>query len=417
MTEPAEAADTPTARPRPNALGSILLTYLALLGFLAPLEGSIGLATYADWWNRALDWIVPRAGRALFGVEAVQHPTGSGDTAFQWVLSFCLLAVAVPLGALAARLPAARARAVRLAATGFVRLCLALALISYGAAKVYPSQFPPLAIDRLLQRVGDASPMGVLWTFMSASPAYTVLAGAAEILAGILLCARRTALLGALFAAGILANVFALNLCYDVPVKLYSGQLLLMALLVMVSDAARLLAVFVTGAPAPAARREALFERPLWHRATLALRTGLVAYALVTGLAECAADEAAFAARKADPLFGLWEVQRIEAEGDLRRTRYVVVDYPGVVAFLRDDATRTRYAATRDDVAGTLVLKERFREEVLLSLRVERKGEVVSLEGTASGAPVALDLRRIPVPPMRLHEHPFRLVQEYSANH
>ncbi len=416
MTDPASAEPKPPQRP--GTARSILLAYFVLLGLLAPFDGLLGLPAHAEWWNRSLDWFVPLAGRVLFGVEALQHPTGSGDTAFQWVLSFCLLVVALPLAALAARLPAARARAFRLAATGFVRLCLALALISYGAAKVYPAQFPPLAIDRLLQRVGDASPMGVLWTFMSASPAYTFLAGAAEILAGVLLCARRTSLLGGLLAAGIFANVLALNLCYDVPVKLYSGQLLLMALLVMWSDATRLLAVFVTGAPAPAARREALFERPLWHRAALALRTGLVAYALVTGLAECAADEAGFVARKADPLFGLWEVQRIEAEGDLRRTRYVVVDYPGVVAFLRDDATRTRYAATRDDAAGTLVLKERFRAEVLLSLRIETKGEgVLSLTGTASGTPVALDLRRIPVPPMRLHGHPFRLVQEYSANH
>lgn len=416
MTEPASAEPNPLQRP--GTVRSVLLAYFVLLGLLAPFDGLLSLPTHAEWWNRCLDWFVPLAGRVLFGVEALQHPTGSGDTAFQWVLSFCLLVVALPLGALAARLPAGRARALRLAATGFVRLCLALALISYGVAKVYPSQFPPPAIDRLLQRVGDASPMGVLWTFMSASPAYTFLAGAAEILAGILLCARRTALMGALFAAGIFANVFALNLCYDVPVKLYSGQLLLMALLVMWEDAARLLAVFVTGAPAPAARREALFERPLGHRAAVALRTGLVAYALVAGLAECAADEADFVARKADPLFGLWEVQRIEAEGDLSRTRHVVVDYPGVVAFLRDDATRTRYAATRDDAAGTLVLKERFRAEVLLSLRIEKKGEgLVSLEGTASGRPVALDLRRVAVPPMRLHQHPFRLVQEYSANH
>jgi hypothetical protein len=40
--------------------------------------------------------------------------------------------------------------------------------------------------------------MGILWTFMAASTGYTIFAGLAEAVAGLLLLFRRTSTLGAL---------------------------------------------------------------------------------------------------------------------------------------------------------------------------------------------------------------------------
>jgi len=47
---------------------------------------------------------------------------------------------------------------------------------------------------------------------------------------GMLLLFRRTVTLGAIASAAALLNIVLLNFCYDVPVKLYSAHLLLMAL-------------------------------------------------------------------------------------------------------------------------------------------------------------------------------------------
>ena len=55
---------------------------------------------------------------------------------------------------------------------------------------------------------------------------------------------RRTVLLGGMGAAGVM-NVVLLNYCYDVPVKLLSTHLFLMALFLLVPDAGRLWAVLV----------------------------------------------------------------------------------------------------------------------------------------------------------------------------
>jgi hypothetical protein len=52
-----------------------------------------------------------------------------------------------------------------------------------------------------------------------ASPAYEIFIGSAELLAGLLLVIPATAMLGALIWLIDMAEVFALNMTYDVPVK------------------------------------------------------------------------------------------------------------------------------------------------------------------------------------------------------
>lgn len=49
-----------------------------------------------------------------------------------------------------------------------------------------PTQFPTPTADKLMQPYGESSPMGILWTFMGSSTAYTIFAGTAgEVLAAI----------------------------------------------------------------------------------------------------------------------------------------------------------------------------------------------------------------------------------------
>ncbi len=120
-----------------------------------------------------------------------------------------------------------------------VRYTLAFTLFGYGFAKIFPLQFPPPRLFRLIQPYGDFSPMGVLWNFMGASVPYQIFSGAAEALGGFLLLFRPTTTLGALVSFAVMANVVALNFCYDVPVKLYSCNLLLMAVFLAAGDAPR----------------------------------------------------------------------------------------------------------------------------------------------------------------------------------
>jgi hypothetical protein len=65
-----------------------------------------------------------------------------------------------------------------------------------------------------------------------------------ETIVGILLLNRKTVTLGALLGVGVFANVVMINLSYDVPVKLYSMQLLIYSIFLTANDWKRLLNFF-----------------------------------------------------------------------------------------------------------------------------------------------------------------------------
>jgi hypothetical protein len=133
-----------------------------------------------------------------------------------------------------------------------LRFSIALGLASYGIAKILPMQFPPLSGPLLGQRVGDLSPMALLWTFMEYSRPYAFFGGLMECVAVALLCVRRTATLGALVCLTVMTNVALLNFAYGVPVKLYSTMIVLSAVVLVLYDTPRLKALFVTNEAIPA---------------------------------------------------------------------------------------------------------------------------------------------------------------------
>ncbi|MBO2008245.1 hypothetical protein [Hymenobacter negativus] len=106
---------------------------------------------------------------------------------------------------------------------------LALHLLLYGFDKVFKSQFYLPEPNTLYTPLGQLSPDLAYWSVMGTSHAYSVFAGLLEVLPGLLLLWGRTRLLGGLLALAVLANVLALNIGFDISVKLWSGFLLLLA--------------------------------------------------------------------------------------------------------------------------------------------------------------------------------------------
>ncbi|HYE60863.1 MAG TPA: hypothetical protein VD997_02610 [Phycisphaerales bacterium] len=179
------------------------------------------------------------------------QPTGSGDTMLKWVEAFSFLCIAA-FGALVWSLIDFRRKAYPRVFSYwhiYLRFALGAILLGYGFAKFPPSQFQPPSPEKLISTYGNSSMMGLLWTFMGASPAYTMFAGLAEIIGGGLLLFRRTALIGALVCFGVMLNVFMLNMCYDVPVKLYSFHLMIAAALIAMPFASRLVCVTLLNRP------------------------------------------------------------------------------------------------------------------------------------------------------------------------
>lgn len=208
-------------------------------------------------------------------------PGGSGDTTFSYVRLLVNVAVALLVAIPAAVLLRHRAYPLWLRdlERSYLRYVLGLTLLGYGLAKAgfIRTQFGPIQEWQLARTVGDASPMGLVWTFMAASPAYTFFSGAAEVLGGVLLLFRRTTLLGAFVSIGVMLNVVMLNFCYDVPVKQYSFHLMFMAVLLVVPERKRLWALFLThkvALPSP-------LKPPYAGRFTIWLQRGIKAYLVI----------------------------------------------------------------------------------------------------------------------------------------
>ena len=132
----------------------------------------------------------------------------------------------------------------------YLRYVLAVTMLGYGLAKAgfISTQFGSASGPneyQLARTYGESSPMGLLWTFMAASPAYTFFAGMGEVIGGVLLVFRRTMTLGAIVTFGVMTNVMMLNFCYDVPVKQYSFHLMIMALIIAMPDLSRLMNVLL----------------------------------------------------------------------------------------------------------------------------------------------------------------------------
>ena len=185
---------------------------------------------------------MPWVGRQVFHAEITVRPNGSGDTTYNYVQVYCYAVMAAAVAVAWTLLDRRRTdytglyRGLRV----YVRFYLAAVMIMYGSAKVIKAQFPNPPLDRLLQPFGDASPMGLLWTFMGTSESYNIFTGAGELIGGLLLTARRTTLLGALVCFAVMSHVAALNFSYDVPVKLFSMHLLAISLFLMAPDLGRL---------------------------------------------------------------------------------------------------------------------------------------------------------------------------------
>src|SRR5262245_11511801 len=288
-----------------SALGA-----LPLFAGIAPEVAKYTITPYADMWRKIVQWV----GANCFDVTIVIASTGSGDTMFNFVQAFCYVCIAAAVVTLWSILdwtffkPANHSR-LHVWLRVYVRFYLAAFMIVYGAFKVIKSQFPYPTLDRLVQPFGDASPMGLLWTFMGASPAYEIFSGAGELLGGLLLTTRRTTLLGALVSAGVLIQIVALNFCYDVPVKLFSTHLLVMALWLAGPDLGRIANLFLLHRATDSQPIQGLTRWRWLDWLLVALRTLMVGGFVYLQVISAMSGSKFYAEQKVrSPLYGVWSV-------------------------------------------------------------------------------------------------------------
>ena len=187
-----------------------------------------------------IDPLLAWMGESIFGLSEnlSRVSSGSGDRTMDYLAVF-LQAILAVTGTIAWSLIGRRRsshRKLRFWFMSLLRLFVAAVMLVYGFAKVFLIQFQTPSLTLLVQQVGEMSPMGLAWTFMGFNPVYTIFTGLLEVFAGLFLIFRRTKTLGALLTLGVMGHVAVMNLCFDIPVKIFSLHLVLMSLVLLSED-------------------------------------------------------------------------------------------------------------------------------------------------------------------------------------
>ena len=349
-------------------------------------------------WEPLVTW----TGTHFFHTEVVQEYTGSGDTAYNWVMeadSIVLALAAALLWALFDRKRLADARFSEWMLVA-VRFSLAMQMLSYGIIKIIPTQFSAPSLTSLTKPLGEHSPMGLLWEFMGTSTAYTIFAGSVEAIGGLLLLSRRTTLLGALASIVAMSNVVALNFCYDVPVKLFSSHLLLLALLLAAPDAGRLATIFLLNRLAPPMTLRPHSVRR-WVNWTLLSVKFLLFGALIYFSTMNALDvRKTFALSGPQlPLSGIWNADEPAQPGlpEADRWRQAVFEFPHVIGLQMADGQFRAYRLSVDETRHTLTLTRiQHGVRVFRLSYTQVSHDRITLHGVFEGYPLTAALTQQP---------------------
>lgn len=344
--------------------------------------------------------LVPWFGRHIVHVNIIMN--GRGDSPFDWMLIlflFTLAAIATVVWSVLDRNRPDYARLHQWLRVE-VRLALAGAMIIYGVDKVFPLQFGTMGLDRLASPVGNFTPEGMLWVFMASSTGYTIFGGLGEVLGATLLIVPRLANLGAIVIIGVMSNVFALNVFYDVPVKIYAFHYLIMAIFLIIPSLSRLADVLVWNRAVRPAYLPQLFHSRMLNRAAVAVQVLLGGAFLLISLQAARVTytkrEKAFAVKS--PLYGIWTVNDFVAAGDPpslsgeNRWHKIIFDNPATVYVESSKGEGDLLKATVDNKQGTLAFTSRNLNATLHFGRPQ--ADELVLDGDVNSTKVHVALHR-----------------------
>ena len=247
------------------------LLFAAPWSWLSVIPGAGFLLKY---YYQFFEWAVIKANTNYFQVFHIKYVhlvrNGSGDTSFNWAEICFTLSVSL-IGCIVWSIVDRKResyRGLNYLLCLMLRYYLVLVAFDYGVDKILAQQMPFPLVSQLATPLGDLLPMRFSWLFIGYSTPYQIFSGCMEVLFGLLLLYRRTATMGVIVATGVFMNVMMFNLCYDIVVKLYSMNLVLICFYLLANESKRIACFFVLNKPAPEGN---LYHYPLrkkWMRIT-----------------------------------------------------------------------------------------------------------------------------------------------------
>jgi hypothetical protein len=376
----------------------------------------------AGIWEPIIRWI----GSSIFniGYEFSSNGKGSGDTTYAYLLLFLFFCLSI-FGNLIWLFLDRNRKSYNQLQYGFLvslRCLLIFFMFTYGFVKIFHLQMPALSNADLLKTLGEKSPMGLAWTFMGFSKTYSVFAGLAEVTAGLLLIPRKSQTYGAIATVFVMLNVFMMNLCFDIPVKIFSFHLMLMGFLLLMADFKRLFGVLVMNRNIGDYNIYPKLEK---GDKTIILFSKWVLLFATAGLfilTSYPRYKRTYPKQKA-PLYGIWEVKKMEKNSieipanlnEKERWRYIAIDQSKHASIKRIDNKQSYYKFKVDTVQNTIVFGEN-RSKELDTLSYKKLDTTLFISGILKKDTIKIELHKKSSDSFLLNSRGFNWVNEYPLN-
>ncbi|WP_323758580.1 hypothetical protein [Roseivirga sp.] len=376
---------------------------------------------FSVFWNGFAQLIA----NTFLGIgELATNPTGSGDKTIDWIFYISFFALAIIGSIIWTALDRKRTNYYRLWRI-FVMIVvyyLVYYMAIYGFIKIFWLQMPELHIDRLLKTYGQSSPMGLLWTFMGASKTYSVYAGLSEVIAGTLLLFKRTRTLGGLVTFGVMFNVFMMNMAYDVPVKLFSAQLMIMGLYIAMIDYKAIFGLLIFRKSEAPIAWPPFFKSPRNNAILLAVMVLFVVYTYYQRIDAGISGRSQYGElRPKSSLYGLYDVEHFVQNGDTVpplmtddiRWQRMIFDSPvNTQVMYMDD--RLQYYTTQIDTVERLITFKIGRDSLQKSynLNYEKLEDGMTISGVFESDTLNIRLKTYDLSNFYLTNRGFHLLNE-----
>jgi len=384
------------------------------------------LSVFAStFWNPIIQWI----GSDLLEIDYTftSSGRGSGDTTYQYVVVLFVFVISIITTIIWSLIDRKRKSYndlfywFRLT----IRIFLIFFMLTYGFAKVFKSQFPYPYLTRLLQPLGDMSPMRLAWTFMGYSFLYNIFTGLAEIIGGLLLISKRTKTLGAFISIGVMLNVLFMNLSYDIPVKIFSFHLILLASVIFFSDFNRFFKAFFKNETVQKVTVYKPFKidkdvKKVFNGLKLLFIISLVGLFSFLGYSRVKTNGES---REKPYLYGIWEVSTFKKNNetlpplitDTKRWRYLIIDFKGRAVVKTMDGVNHSYNFKPDSIVKKISIHKE-KEDTYNFIYKNPNALFLQLDGKIDEDSLHIILSKKDLNDFKLNSRGFNWINEYPYN-
>jgi len=354
---------------------------------------------------------------------------GSGDTTYDYLI--ILLIVTTSL--IAAVIWSITGRATRnynkmlYWLTVVIRFYVGINMVAYGSAKIIKLQFPSPSLSRLIEPLGNMSPMGLAWTYMGFSKAFNYFTGFAELITGLLLFNRKTTTLGAVIGLAVTGNIMAINYCFDVPVKIVATMLVIMCLFILIRDTHRLVNFFFKNKDAQPSNLSPHRFKAQWKNIALMIfKWVLILYVIIFNFNQAIGLEKQYGEKSPKPpLYGLYNVETFIKNRDtlkplttdtVRWSKFIISYVGGAQIKLMNDSMK--YIAFKADIKKQTITANTYADTVNkyhLAYSTP-KPDILILKGMWKKDSVNITMRKADPNSFRLISRGFHWINEFPYN-